>query len=257
VSDVFNELLPQTPGVRAFSQPRRPGFADCAPSGRIRLDAVACWLQDIAYADVEDAGLEQAAVWVVRRTRIRVNRFPRFGEEFELTTFCSGLGRMWAERRTDVVRTGQTPGEGESDGARPDVEAVSLWVHLDVEHWRPTPLSAQELTVYGGVPPERRVSARLRHPAASGQPDGVVGWTFRATECDIADHVNNAAYWTPLEEELLAGPDPVGIDVELEYRTPAQPGHKRFERQGSRRWLVGDDGELHATIAIAPDGDGG
>jgi acyl-ACP thioesterase len=254
VSDEFNELLPQTPGVRAFSQPRRPGFADCAPSGRIRLDAVACWLQDVAYADVEDAGLEQAAVWVVRRTRIRVNRFPRFGEGFELTTFCSGLGRMWAERRTDVVRI-----EPDADGhaaVRPDIEAVSLWVHLDVDHWRPTPLSAEELSVYGGVPPERRVSARLRHPAASDRPEGAVGWTFRATECDIADHVNNAAYWAPLEEELLAGPDPVGIDAELEYRTPSQPGHKRFERQGRRRWLVGEDGELHATIVIAGSADG-
>jgi acyl-ACP thioesterase len=271
VSDQFNELLSQTPGVRAFSQPRRPGFADCAPSGRIRLDALACWLQDVAYADVEDAGLERAAVWVVRRTRIRVNRFPRFGEAFQLTTFCSGLGRMWAERRTDVVRTGVPPSvggpdggrdgdpDGGRDGARPDVEAVSLWVHLDVEHWRPAPLSAEELTVYGGVPPERRVSARLRHPAASDQADGAVGWTFRATESDIAGHVNNAAYWAPLEEELLAGRDPIRIDAELEYRTPAQPGHKRFLRHGRRRWLVGEDGELHATIAIAAamDGDGG
>ena len=251
MSDQFNELLPQTPGVRAFSQSRRPGFADCAPSGRMRLDALACWLQDVAYADVEDAGLEQAAVWVVRRTRIRVNRFPRFGEGFELTTFCSGLGRMWAERRTDVVRRGEPRAEGETDSPRPDVEAVSLWVHLDVDHWRPTPLSARELEVYGGVPPERRVSARLRHPATAAKPDGAVGWTFRATERDIADHVNNAAYWAPLEEELLAGPDPVRVDAELEYRTPSQPGHKRFLRSGRRRWLVGDDGELHATIVIA------
>src|SRR6185437_13652059 len=92
------------PEVRAFCHPRQPGFADCAPSGRVRLDALACWLQDVAYADVQHAGLERAAVWVVRRTRIRVNRFPRFGEHFQLTTFCSGIGRMWAERRTDIVR---------------------------------------------------------------------------------------------------------------------------------------------------------
>ena len=93
------------PGVRAYSaEPRRPELlADCAPSGRMRLDALACWLQDVAYADVQDAGMDEAAVWVVRRTRIRVNRFPRFGERFDLTTFCSGLGRMWAERRTDIV----------------------------------------------------------------------------------------------------------------------------------------------------------
>jgi acyl-ACP thioesterase len=235
------------PDVRAFSEPRRPGFADCAPSGRVRLDALACWLQDVAYADVQDAGLAQAAVWVVRRTRIRVNRFPRFGERFELTTFCSGIGRMWAERRTDVVS------QDAAAGARPDVEAVSLWVHLDAEHWRPSPLTQAEMDTYGGMP-SRRVSARLRHPGPEST-DGGTGWTFRATECDIADHVNNAAYWQPLEEELLAGEDPERIDVEIEYRAPAQPGAKRVVSGGSYRWILGDDDELHASIRLgAPDG---
>jgi acyl-ACP thioesterase len=237
-----DELQARPPGVRAFSHRRTPGFADCAPTGRVRLDAIACWLQDVAYADVEDAGVAQAAVWVVRRSRIRVNRFPRFGGRFELTTFCSGLGRMWAERRTDVVAVGETSAA---------VQAVSLWVHLDNRRWVPTPLTAAELTIYGGVPSDRRVSHRLRHPA----PESVEGgspWTFRATECDIADHVNNAAYWTPLEEELLAGPEPERLDVEIEYRTPAQPGDKRVLSSGARRWIVGIDGEMHASFRITP-----
>ena len=225
VSGDKTRFLARHPDVRAFVQPRRPGFADCAPSGRVRLDALACWLQDVAYADVQDAGLDQAAVWVVRRTRIRVNRFPRFGERFDLTTFCSGIGRMWAERRTDIV------GEGAADGAAPDVEAVSLWVHLDGERWRPSPLTA------GRDRDLRRnaratVSARLRHPAPESDTRAAPAWTFRATECDIADHVNNAAYWLPLEEELLAGADPDRLDVEIEYRTPAQPGAKRVLADG-------------------------
>jgi len=73
---------------------------------------------------------------------------------------------------------------------------------------------------------------------------------FRLTECDIADHVNNAAYWQPLEEELLARPDPEWLDVEIEYRTPAQAGAKRVLSQGDRRWIVGDDGELHASMLL-------
>jgi acyl-ACP thioesterase len=225
--------------VRAYSHGRAPGFADCAPTGRVRLDAIACWLQDVAYADVEDAGVAQAAVWVVRRTRIRVNRFPRFGERFELTTFCSGIGRMWAERRTDVVAVGETDAI---------VQAVSLWVHLDSERWVPTPLSASEIAIYGGAP-DRKVSHRLRHPPPESI-EGEAPWKFRATECDIADHVNNAAYWAPLEEELLAGPEPERLDVELEYRTPAQPGDKRVLRAGERRWIVGSDGDLHASFRI-------
>jgi acyl-ACP thioesterase len=235
------------PDVRAFSQLRQPGFADCAPSGRVRLDALACWLQDVAYADVQDAGLEHAAVWVVRRTRIRVNRFPRFGEHFSLTTFCSGIGRMWAERRTDIVN------QGAENGAAPDVEAVSLWVHLDAERWRPSPVTQAETDVYGGMP-SRKVSARLRHPTPSSTQGGTV-WVFRATDLDIAGHVNNAVYWQPLEEELLAGPDLERIDVEIEYRTPAQAGAKRVLSDGTYRWIVSDGDELHASIRLgAPDG---
>lgn len=237
------------PEVRAFCHPRQPGFADCAPSGRVRLDALACWLQDVAYADVQDAGLERAAVWVVRRTRIRVNRFPRFGEHFQLTTFCSGIGRMWAERRTDIVR------QDAEDGASPDVQAVALWVHLDAERWRPSPVTQPEMDTYGGMP-ARRVSARLRHPGPESA-DAHRPWTFRATECDIADHINNAAYWQPLEEELLAGedPDPERLDVEIEFRAPAQPGAKSVLSNGRYRWIVGDDDEVHASIRLgAADG---
>lgn len=236
-----DELQARPPGVRAFSHRRTPGFADCAPTGRVRLDAIACWLQDVAYADVEDAGVAQTAVWVVRRSRIVVQRFPRFGERFELTTFCSGIGRMWAERRTDVVPVGEVG---------PVAQAVSLWVHLDNKRWVPTPLSASEIAIYGGAP-DRKVSHRLRHPPPEST-EGGAPWIFRATECDIADHVNNAAYWTPLEEELLAepGPEPERLDVELEYRTPAQPGDKRVLSAGDRRWIVGADGELHASFRI-------
>ncbi len=243
VAHVFNELYPPLPGGRTFSEHRRPGFAACAPSGRMRLDAIAGWLQDVAYGDVEDAGLAQAAVWVVRRTRIRVRRFPRFGERFTLTTFCSGLGRMWAERRTDIVADGE---------AEPVVEAVSLWVHLAPGDWRPVPLTAAELDTYGGPISPRRVTARLRHaPAGAGAEES--HWSFRRSECDLADHVNNAAYWTPLEEELLTGPDPDSFDAEIEYRTPAQAGRHTLLRAGDHRWIVSEGGELHASMVIGDD----
>ena len=241
----MTELVSRPSGGREFEQAVRPGFADCAPSGRVRLDGIARWLQDVAYADVEDAGLADRAVWVVRRTRMRVQRFPRFGEELELATFCSGMGRMWAERRTTVRR-------GRSDQS--DVEAVALWVHLDPGHWRPVPLGEEELQLYGSAAAGRRVTARLRHPA----PDGIEGestWLFRATELDIAGHVNNAAYWKPLEEELLAGPEPDELDVEIEFRTPAQPGAKRLLRASRRRWIA--DGEEVLASILLGDADTG
>jgi acyl-ACP thioesterase len=246
LSGPFGDLPVRPAGGRAFTQERAPGFADCAPSARVRLDAIARWLQDVAYADVEDAGLATMAVWVVRRTRIRVNRFPRFGERFELSTFCSGLGRMWAERGTEIVRAGEVV---------PDVQASSLWVHLDAARLVPSPLTEVELAAYSGDDPAPKVSARLRHPVPDAiDPGAGRPWTFRATECDIADHINNAAYWQPLEEELLAGPEPGPIDVELEYRAPAQPGQMRVIASGDHRWIAGEDGELHASLRVARGG---
>jgi acyl-ACP thioesterase len=128
---------------------------------------------------------------------------------------------------------------------------VALWVHLDPETRRPIPFSEGEFEAYGGAAAGRRITARLRHPPPA---PGVVAsgpWRFRATECDIADHVNNAAYWQPLEEELLARAEqPERLDVEIEFRTPAQPGDKLVVCDGARRWIVGADGETHASLVI-------
>jgi acyl-ACP thioesterase len=261
----FTELVATPEGSRVFRQEARAGLADCAPSGRARLDAMARWIQDVAYADVEEAGVADRAVWVVRRARIRVERFPRFGEHFELATFCSGLGRMWAERRTTITPLGGGPAAA--------VEAVALWVHLDPVARRPTPLTPEEIAVYGDTAASRRVTARLRQPAPAGVAGVADGerrftWRFRATECDLADHVNNTAYWQPLEEELLAGAgagvggggagagagagaEPERIDVEMEFRSPAQPGEKVVLCRGDRRWILGEDGEAHASLVVA------
>jgi acyl-ACP thioesterase len=223
-----------------------PGLGDCAPSGRVRLDALARWLQDIAYADVEDAGLADSAVWVVRRTRMRIVRFPRFAERCTVSTYCSGVGRMWAERRTTIVADKPV-------GGGIAVEAVALWVHLD-EAGRPTPFDQREIALYGDAAVGRRVTARLRQP----QPTATAqrsSWTFRATECDLARHINNAAYWQAIEELLLSDDGELTrLDAEMEFRTPSQPGEKIVLRDGDMGWIVGPDGAMHASVVLKPLG---
>jgi len=230
------ELVAAVPGGRVFERPLRPGLADVAPTGRVRLDALARWLQDVAYDDVDDAGLVEQATWVVRRLRVRVERFPRFGERVSLRTFCSGLGRMWAERRTTI------------GGA---VEAVALWVHLDPDTLRPKPFSDEERAVYAGSAARRRVRARLRHPDPSPRATREPWW-FRAADLDLAAHVNNAAYWALVEERLLGGPEPVHFDAEIEFRGAAQPGEAVVLSENGLLWIASPAGEVHASIALGP-----
>jgi acyl-ACP thioesterase len=225
---------------RAFERVLSPGLADAAPGGRVRLDALARWLQDVALADVVDAGLGETALWVVRRARIAVARFPRFGEAVTVRTWSSGVGRMWAQRRTTATT---------AEGGR--VEAVALWVHLDPQTTRPMPLTAEELEVYGPSAAGREVRARLRHPAPPADA-ARTAWTFRRTEADVADHINNSAYWAPLEEELLAGgaTEPEALDVEIEHRSPAQPGAHAMLADGAHRWIVDEGGEVRASFRL-------
>jgi acyl-ACP thioesterase len=239
----FDELVGVPAAGRLFTRTLLPGLGDAAPDGRVRLDALARWLQDVAHADVVDAGVGDVAVWVVRRTRLRVVRFPRFGEEATVATFGSGLGRMWAQRRTTIT----TPAGGL-------VEAVALWVHLDPAGGRPVPLTEAELAVYGPSAMGREVKARLRHPGAAPAEAARRPWTFRAADLDLAGHVNNAVYWAALEEELVAGTqDHRAVDVELEFRTPAQPGVFAIASEGSRRWIEAPDGTVHASFLLEVD----
>lgn len=232
--------MPEPVSGRVFEQPMRPGIADATAAGRCRLDAIARWLQDVAYADLVDAGFEGEGAWIVRRTRIRVESFPRFGDELTVRTFCSGIGRFSAQRRTRIA----------GEGAR--VEAVALWVCFDADRRRPMRFTPEFLDVYRESAAGRDANVRSRHP---GPPAGAerTPWSFRAAELDPAGHINNSHYWVPLEEDL-AEDEPAAIDAELEHREPAGPGEAVVLRQNSSLWIADSDGELHASILVAEKG---
>ncbi|MFL5908388.1 MAG: acyl-ACP thioesterase domain-containing protein [Solirubrobacterales bacterium] len=231
-------MVPAPGSGRAFEREMRPGIADADAAGRCRLDAIARWLQDVAYADLVDAGFEGRGAWIVRRTRIRVEAFPRFGEDLAVRTFCSGIGRFSAERRTAIR------------GDRAAVETVALWVCLDPEAGRPMRFPPDFIAVYEESAGGRDANVRLRHP---DPPAGAarVPWRFRAAEMDPAGHINNSHYWTPLEEEMAAGTEPESIDAEIEYRDPAQAGEVTLLRDASSTWIASPEGTIHASLVVA------
>ncbi|HLM31901.1 MAG TPA: acyl-ACP thioesterase domain-containing protein [Solirubrobacterales bacterium] len=230
------ELVDPPAGGRVFERTIRPGIADAGGDGRVRLDAVARWLQDIAYLDLLDAGFDQRGVWIVRRARLRIEAWPRFAEELELRTFCSGIGRFSAERTTTIR------------GGSAAVESVALWAWLD-ESGRPRRFPERFVEIYAESAAGRGAPVRLRHPDPPPAAAGA-SFAFRATDIDVAGHVNNSHYWAPLEEELAEG-DPGPLQAEIEYRDAGGRGEHSVIRDGDRRWIAASDGRVLASILLA------
>src|SRR5688572_18174715 len=211
------DLVPRPTVGRVFEGARRVRLADVSPAGRLRLDAAARFLQDLSADDTADAALPDAEAWVVRKTVIEVRAFPRYLEKLQLATWCSGTGSHWAERRISI--------RGEAGGA---IEATSTWVHFDHRSGRPKRVPDSFEALYGEASGGRKVKARLLHP---GPPEGASSrpWPLRFTDFDVLDHVNNAAYWEAVEEELAPRRDlRAPLRAELEH-------HRAVERHDDVR----------------------
>lgn len=202
------ELLDARAPGRIASRVRPVRLGDVDSRGRLRLDATARYLQDVATDDVSETPLGNSFTWVVRRTLIEVRQPAGLGEQLTLATFCSGTGRCWAERRTSIA--------GSRGGS---IETVSLWVRIDPASGRPLSLSSDFMEVYGPAAGGRKVSARLGLPSpetdATRRP-----WPLRRVDIDPLGHVNNAAHWAALEEVCAAHRSPRHGVAEIEFLTP-------------------------------------
>ena len=94
LAGVLDPAIPVPSHGRTFSGRRRVGLADVDPRGRVRLDALARLLQDVAIDDVQETGWGTPShLWFVRRIRIDVHEPFLQDREVELVTWCSGLAR--------------------------------------------------------------------------------------------------------------------------------------------------------------------
>jgi acyl-ACP thioesterase len=251
---------------RVFGTRRLVRSTEVTPDGRLRLDALARYLQAAAEDDLADAGGPGPFLWLVRRTAVTVGRFPRLAERIEVRTFCSGTGPCWAERTTTI--------SGSRGGL---VQAVAVWAAVSRDDGRPAELGPRFHEVYGAAAGGRTVSARLTHPRP---PAGVpaVPWPLRAADFDPAGHVNNAIHWAAAED-VLAGLDWLPTVAEMEYYRPVRPGAATALATardpapagpagpaapaagpatpgGVSAWLLDADGQRLASARLTPPADG-
>ena len=211
---MLTDEFPGYPGQgRVVALQERVGLGDTRPDGRLRLDALARYFQDVADEDASSAPVvDEDNVWILRRLAFEFVHAPRFRDTLTLATWCSGTGARWAERRTDVSRAGDIA-----------VHGVALWAHVDRESGRPTRLVPAFDRVWGPSARGRQVTARLQHesPVADTRRER---WPLRATDIDIIAHVNNAAYWAAVEELFARRPTLRVGRAEIEFHAGVLPG---------------------------------
>jgi acyl-ACP thioesterase len=196
-----------------FRSNRRIRLSDRDADGRLRLDAVARYLQDVASDDVDETGWGAPEhLWVVRHLRIEVVSPPVDDDRVELATWSSGSAALAAARRMSLL--------GDRGGR---VELDSVWIHLDREV---RPARIGDFGAYREATAGRLISTRLQLAAP---PSGAlrIPWPLRVTDVDVLGHVNNAAYWHAVEHLLQRsdGPDPCRpLRARLDHRHPIDLG---------------------------------
>jgi acyl-ACP thioesterase len=206
----FRALVPRPASGRVFVGHRRVRLSDADPVGRLRLDSVARYLQDVAGDDVFETGWGSPDhFWLVRRTVIQQRRPISIEETVEMTTWSSGTASSSASRRTTLT--------SERGGL---IEAESVWVHLGLE-LRPERFGGNFFDVYGPSANGRHISPRLE---LSDLPAGAERepWPLRYCDLDVLGHVNNAAYWEAIEETAAQKGINLALPLEaaLEFRQP-------------------------------------
>ncbi len=236
--------LPGTgPGYRRTRSVRT---GDCDRDERLRLDAVARYLQDAATDHIDELGLTATdGVWVVRRTVIDAVAPIRRGATIELRRWCSAMSTRWATMRADLT-----------DEAGGRIETEAFWIKFDPDTGMPARISEElEADLVAHTRQNRlRWRALLPDPVSEGAT--TEHFPLRSTDIDMMQHLNNAVYLEVIEGLLARTPalrDRPHRAV-IEYLKPIAPDAQvqiAVETGADRIgvWFV-VDGVEHARAAV-------
>lgn len=242
----MDTLVPLPSAGRTFRAAYKIRLSDTDEHGRVRLDAVARFLQDAAIDDVEETDWGAPDhLWVLRSVRIDVVRPFLDDAVVEIHTWASSLSSLAAGRRWSLA--------GDAEGS---IEVDSTWIHLDKDA-RPARIGTG-FEDYARATQGRVTSTRLTlEPPALERPRVV--WSLRTTDVDRMGHVNNAAYWAAVEHRLADRRQPhlrMPCRARLDYRHPVDLGDnvELVEDAGDDRYVaafvVGED--VRAVAALGP-----
>ena len=244
-------LAPRAADSRAFTTgwPVRTGDVD--PDNRLRFDGVARYLQDVAWENLQATFFKDTdPMWIVRRTVIDVVSPVIWPGNVELERWCDAMSTRWTDMRVRIT--------GDDGGL---IETMGFWINISSTTGMPTRISDTALAFLAETTAEQRLRWRpwLTEPAPPESESDKV-FPLRATDIDQYNHVNNAAYWHAVEEQLVDLPKlTVGPHrAIIEYVAPVLANEhvmvrSRYSDDGSpvlKLWFV-VDGDVRTTVRVA------
>lgn len=193
--------------------------ADVDRGGRLRLDAIARHLQDVGQDDVHAQGFDEShPAWIVRRTMTDVIRPIHFQDTLRLRRWCSGTSTRWCQIRVRI------------DGCKGGlIETEAFWINFNRDTLTPSRISDQFLARLQTTTDVDRLRWQpYLHPAIREDADQISEYPVRFTDIDLFDHMNNAVFWSVVEDHLGANPAllTAPLRVTLEHLAPIALGAK-------------------------------
>ncbi|MGD2026756.1 MAG: thioesterase family protein [Anaerolineales bacterium] len=216
----------------------RVRFYECDAYGHVNNSNYVRYMQESAFDASAAAGYSDeeyerlGVIWLIRDTKIEYLQPLRYGDRAAVTTWVEDFRRVRSRRRYEIRR------DGEDDLI---VKGITDWVLLDRETLRPVSIPEEMKSAFfpEGVPAQdgKREPFPKQPPAPPGAVtiEREVAWE----DVDPAHHVNNAKYFTYLEESGIQAAAQFGISMHdylkeglgsvarktrIEYRQPALLG---------------------------------
>ncbi|MDJ0395849.1 thioesterase [Rhodococcus sp. G-MC3] len=252
--------LPEIPAdATPFAASYRIRTHDVDHHMRVRLDAIARYLQDIA-TDMIEASLfyDSDPFWILRRTIIDVISPISWPGNVAVQRWCSATSTRWVNMRQRVRSTHESSPFNPQRRPPGLVETESFCIKVDPAGYlaRISDPAQAELSRYVH---DTRLKWRPLNTATP--PDSATDRLFsvRSSDIDPFGHVNNATYWQAIEDQLEDNTDLLTEPHRaiVEFLRPIPPGaHPRIRARRTPRqlclWILLEDGTVAATATVQP-----
>lgn len=267
-SVAIEPLSDRKEGAQHFEVGYRVRTGDVDQEMRVRLDAVARYLQDIANDNIEATEFHATdPFWIVRRTIIDVIRPISWPATVTAQRWCGALSTRWTNMRVRVTAEHETNRFNPEPRAEGLIETEAFWINVN-DQGMPSRLTDEAFEMLSSMTDEHRLRWKSMNPEKAPSADEVAlpdrAHVLRSTDFDPFKHLNNAAYLEAVEDELQDHPDLVDVPhrAVIEYLRPIVPGTAltvRRVREPHRllMWVLMDDavsGEqvVASTVSVVP-----